>query len=292
MTVAHDTLHDHRALVSTPHADLSYLDVGEGPTALFVHGVGTNGYLWEHVIEQVAGERRCIAFDLPVHGHSAARADQDFSLAALAGLIEELCEALDLHDVDLVGHDTGGALAQIFAARHPERLRTFTLTNCDTHDNLPPAAFRPTVELAKGGALAPGAPALVADIVTARSLVFGSGYEDVERLDLDRARSFLEPVFGTPEAALQAERFIARLEPTDLLAVEPQLAQLDVPTLVVWGTADEFFALRWAYWLRDTIPGAREVVEIDGARLFFPHERAEDLAPHLLRHWRGARPAG
>jgi hypothetical protein len=46
--------------------------------------------------------------------------------------------------------------------------------------------------------------------------------------------------------------------------------------------------LRWAYWLRDTIPGVTEVVEIDGARLFFPDERAADLVPHLQRHWAAA----
>jgi hypothetical protein len=41
----------------------------------------------------------------------------------------------------------------------------------------------------------------------------------------------------------------------------------------------------WAYYLRDLIPGAREVVEVDGAKLFFPEERPGDLVPHLDRHW-------
>ena len=36
-----------------------------------------------------------------------------------------------------------------------------------------------------------------------------------------------------------------------MLAAEPALARLDVPTLIVWGTGDEFFELSWAYWLRD-----------------------------------------
>jgi hypothetical protein len=37
--------------------------------------------------------------------------------------------------------------------------------------------------------------------------------------------------------------------------------------------------------LRDTIPGVTEIVEIEGAKLYFPDERAADLIPHLLRHW-------
>ena len=46
-----------------------------------------------------------------------------------------------------------------------------------------------------------------------------------------------------------------------------------------------FFRRKWAYWLRDTIPGATEVVEIDGGRLFFPDERAAELTAALRRHW-------
>jgi pimeloyl-ACP methyl ester carboxylesterase len=84
----------------------------------------------------------------------------------------------------------------------------------------------------------------------------------------------LEPVLGTPERARQFERFLLSLNAGDLLDAEPGLAKLDVPTLVVWGTDDDLFALSWACWLKETIPGVTEVIEIDGARLFFPDERA------------------
>jgi pimeloyl-ACP methyl ester carboxylesterase len=63
------------------------------------------------------------------------------------------------------------------------------------------------------------------------------------------------------------------------------LKRLTVPTLIVWGTDDVFFQLRYANWLRDTIPGATRVVTIDGGRLFFPDERAADLVTHLRAHW-------
>jgi pimeloyl-ACP methyl ester carboxylesterase len=189
--MSHEFFDTHRAEISTRHADLSYIDVGEGPTALFIHGVGTNAHLWRNLLAYVANSRRCIAFDLPLHGGSLARADQDFTLNGLAGLIAEFCDAIDLVDVDLVAHDTGGALAQIFAARHPERLRTMTLTNCDTHDNVPPEAFKPTVDLAKTGALAASAAVLLADLATARDTVFAMGYEKPEHLSLDMVRAFL-----------------------------------------------------------------------------------------------------
>src|SRR5207249_2167252 len=80
----------------------------------------------------------------------------------------ELCDALGLGPIDLVGNDSGGGIAQIFAARHPERLRTLTLTNCDTHDNWPPEAVKPIVEAARSGALTEAARLMLADPGLAR----------------------------------------------------------------------------------------------------------------------------
>jgi pimeloyl-ACP methyl ester carboxylesterase len=54
----------------------------------------------------------------------------------------------------------------------------------------------------------------------------------------------------------------------------------------VWGTDDVYFPVKWAHWLAGAIPGAKAPVEFDGARLFFPEERAEafniELRNHLL----------
>jgi pimeloyl-ACP methyl ester carboxylesterase len=277
----------HRHTVETPSGPISYLDVGEpdAPAALFVHGVGTNADLWRNVIPEVGDVRRCVAVDLPLHGGSPARPDQDFSLGALAEVLLEVCDALGMIAVDLVANDTGGAIAQIFAGRHPSRLRTLTLTNCDTQDNIPPEEFKPIVEQATRGELAATLPGLLDDPDLARAAVFGGGYEHPERLSDEIIRAYIGPVVATPEAARGFERLLALIGPHDLVEVAPALKELTVPTLVVWGTGDQFFEVKWAYWLRDTIPGVTEVVEVPGAKLFFPDERPDDLVPHLRRHW-------
>ena len=275
----------HRHTAATRSGQISYIDIGTGPVALFVHGIATNAYLWRHVIGALTSQRRCIAVDLPLHGRSPVTEEQDLSLAALAAGLDDFCEALGLTGIDLVANDTGGAIAQILAARHPERLATLTLTNCDTGDNLPPDAFKPMIELAAAGNLAPSAVAMFGDLEAAAQISFGSAYEHLDRIDLDVIRSYLEPCFGTMERARQFERLLVCLDAGDLQAVTPQLRELTVPTLLVWGTGDTFFEVSWAYWLRDTIPGTTRVVTVDGARLFFPEERPMDLVPHLEQHW-------
>jgi pimeloyl-ACP methyl ester carboxylesterase len=278
-------LNAHRHTAATRFGEISYLDLGAGPTALFVHGIATNAYLWRHVMDALSGQRRCIAIDLPLHGQSPVTAEQDLSLAALAAGLDDFCEVLGLTEIDLVANDTGGAIAQIFAARHPQRLATLTLTDCDTVDNLPPEAFKPTIELAAAGNLAPSAVEMFANLEAAAQISFASGYEHLDRIDRDVIRSYLQPCFGTIERARQFERLLVSLDVGDLQAVMPQLRELTVPTLVVWGTDDEFFDVSWAYWLRDTIPGTTRVVTVDGARMFFPEERPMDLVPHLEQHW-------
>jgi len=285
-------LHAHRHSIATRSGEISYIDInseGTGPVALFVHGIATNAYLWRNVIGVLAGQhpghRRYIALDLPLHGQSPVTAGQDLSVAALAAGLEDFCDALGLTGIDLVANDTGGAIAQIFAARNPQRLASLTLTNCDTDGNLPPESFKPTVELARSGNLAPSAVALFADLDAAAKVAFGTGYEHLDRVDPAVIRSYLEPCFGTMERAREFERLLAALDTGDLAAVTPRLRELTVPTLVVWGTGDEAFDVSWAYWLRDIIPGTTRVVTVDGARLFFPDERPMDLVPHLEQHW-------
>jgi pimeloyl-ACP methyl ester carboxylesterase len=110
---------------------------------LFVHGVLLNGQLWRHQLAGLSDIRRCLALDLLAHGDTEIASHQDVSVTANAKMLHEFLDALSIDQVDLVGNDSGGGIAQIFAALHPERVRSLTLTDCDTHDNWPPEAFKP-----------------------------------------------------------------------------------------------------------------------------------------------------
>jgi pimeloyl-ACP methyl ester carboxylesterase len=173
MTV--ELLERQRRFVPTADGCVSLLDVGSGPATLFVHGIGTNALLWRHVIAAVSESRRCIAVDLPLHGQSPLTEGQSLGLTAFADLLEAVCAELKLEDIDVVANDTGGAVAQIFAVRHSERVRSLALTNCETHDNVPPKAVKPSVMLARVGVLAWTGPRLVRNPARARRVVFSTG---------------------------------------------------------------------------------------------------------------------
>jgi pimeloyl-ACP methyl ester carboxylesterase len=274
----------HRRPVATRSGEIACTELGDGPAALFVHGLGKSGLLWRQVTEEMSGTSRCVVPDWPAHGASPAR--DDMSLTSLAEALSDLCDSLELGQVDLVGNDTGGAIALILAARYPEKIRTLTLTNAECEGNFPPPDFVPFVELAKQGGLAPLAVGLAADpeALPANPMV-NVGYQYPDRIPVEAYSEYYTGLAGTGERARDFERLVASLDAADLEAVGGQLRALQLPTLVVWGTAEANFPVKWAYHLRDLIPGASEVIEIDGADMLFAEERPGDLTPHLHRHW-------
>jgi pimeloyl-ACP methyl ester carboxylesterase len=278
-----NTFLSRRRSLATSSGEIAYTEFGTGPAALFVHGAGLSGALWRQVIEELSGTSHCIAVDLPAHGASPAR--PDMSLAALAEALADLCDTLGLGQVDLIGNDTGGAVAQVFAGRHPDKIRSLTLTNCECEGNFPAPDFAVIIEQARQGALAPLLAQIAANPETWPTNPLSMGYQYPGRVATDAWRDYLTGIGGTIERARESERLLASLDAADIEAVGGQLRTLEAPALLVWGTADTNFDVKWAYHLRDMIPGAREVVEIDGAKIFFPEERPEDLVPHLRRLW-------
>jgi pimeloyl-ACP methyl ester carboxylesterase len=274
-----------RRTAETAAGTIAYVEHGEGPVALFVHGVFLNGYLWRDVIERLGDVRRCIAVDLMAHGATRVGPAQDLAFTAQARMLADLLDALDIDRVDLVANDSGSGIAQLFAAGHPERLRSLTLTNGDVHDNWPPEAFKPTLAAAAAGQLAPALRSMLADVGFARSGGFGSAYARPEALTAETVAAYLGPLVASPQATGDLERFLATFDSAQTVAIHDRLRRLDVPTLIMWGTADSFFDLKWAYWLRDTIPGVRRVIEVPGGKLFFPEEEPGLVADAVRAHW-------
>jgi pimeloyl-ACP methyl ester carboxylesterase len=276
-----------RRSVQTASGRIAYTEQGTGPVALFVHGVLLNGHLWRHQLADLSDIRRCIAVDLLAHGDTEIEPNQDVSVTANARMLEEVLDALNINQVDLVGNDSGGGIAQIFAALYPERVSSLTLTDCDTHDNWPPEAFKPFLAMAAAGGLRGTLDAMLSDKSVFRRAL-EPAYEHPERLSDDSIETYLRPLVRTEQRTRDLERFLAAFDNTHTLAIEPRLKTLKAPTLIVWGTDDLYFDVRWSRWLADTIPGTRRRVELEGARIFFPEERWDEFNKELRAHWQEA----
>ncbi|MGV0156331.1 alpha/beta fold hydrolase [Rhodococcus sp. GB-02] len=260
---------------------ISFTDVGKGPVTLFVHGVFTNGRLWRNCVQLLSEHRRCISIDLPGHGHTPPVGEP--SLWGLADAVDTIIRELDLRDIHLVGNDTGGAVAQVVLTRDPQRFASFALTNCDTEGNFPPPAFRPAVWAAKARLLRVGAP--LAKRPRLAKLIYRAGYQNVSAVPDDVIIDYLAPTLGSREGSRFMTALLSSMTPELLAPIRPLLGACEVPTIIVWGTGDIFFRRTWADWLVNLIPGAMRVVEVPGARLFFPDERAPELVDALEDHW-------
>jgi len=286
------TFHARRRFAEVKSGRIAYVEDGEGPAALFVHGVPLNGYHWRHVIDRVRQRRRCIAVDLMGLGYSEIAPTRDVSFTAQACMLAEVLDALGIEQVDLVGNDSGGAIAQIFAAHHPHRLTSLVLTNCDVHDGWPPPQVLPLIERARAGTLAPifqpmiERPGLLRErYARGESVPLFRSYADPSVLTDEVIRLYLQPLLSSQQRIDAFQRYWLGFDNRHTVAIHEALKTLQVPTLIVWGLQDFFFDKKWAYWLRDTIPGAREVVEVDDARLFFPEDRPDSLTGPMLRFW-------
>jgi pimeloyl-ACP methyl ester carboxylesterase len=278
-----------KRMVHTASGRIAYIEQGEGPVALFVHGVLLNAHVWRHQLAHLSDLRRCIAVDLLTHGDTEIRPDQDVSVTANATMLKEFLDALSIEQVDLVGNDSGGGIAQIFAASQPHRIRSLTLTDCDAHDNWPPDAFKPFLAMAAKGGLSDTLNAMLSDKKIYRSpQALGPAYEHPEQVSDDSIDIYLRPLVKTEQRTRDFQRFLAAFDHRHTLEIEPRLKTLKAPTLIVWGTDDMYFDVKWSRWLAATIPGTRRRVEFQGARIFFPEERWAEFNQELRAHWQAA----
>ena len=138
---------------------IEYTDTGGGgPVIVLLHGLMMDSSLWDGPIADLSAEHRCVAPTLPLGAHRRPmHADADLSLPGIARLAAEFVDRLDLHDVTLVGNDTGGALVQLLMCdgapgsaqghrRAPGRLRKIPPEWAPSGDAPPYHPFVPSLE--------------------------------------------------------------------------------------------------------------------------------------------------
>jgi len=215
--------------VGTSGGPIFYRDEGSGPPLLFVHGVLADGELWRDVVARLAGRFRCIVPDWPLGSHRAPmHADADLTPGGLARLAVEVCDALGLDRVTLVGNDTGGAVCQIIAADHRHRVNGLVLTPCDAYENFPPKAIFWPLEL---GAALPGGLKLLLTALQLRPLqkmpISFAGLS--KRLGPDLIATWLRPARSDPGVRRDLTKVIRGLDRRYTLDAISRLRDFEQP---------------------------------------------------------------
>jgi 2-hydroxymuconate-semialdehyde hydrolase len=95
--------------------ELAFVDMGDGPPVLLLHGFPTSSILWRREIWLFAQRMRVIAPDLLGYGESDKPSEADLSELGQEVYVRELLEQLEVRDLAVVGHDIGGVIAQLLA---------------------------------------------------------------------------------------------------------------------------------------------------------------------------------
>jgi pimeloyl-ACP methyl ester carboxylesterase len=274
-----------------PQGRIHYRDTGSGEPILFMHGLLVNGLLWRKVVPLLEADFRCIVPDLPLGSHPEPMdAGADLSPAGLAGIVDRFIESLGLDSVTLVANDTGGAIAQITAANHPERVGRLILTNCDAFENFLPPAFRPLQWTARvPGLLTVALQGMRLDLLRRRSpMAFGWLIKhDLKGAPLEE---WMRPFLSDGEIRRDTVKVLRGIDSRYTIEAAERLRSSDRPTLIAWAEEDRFFKIAFAERLAASIPGAR-LERIPDSYTFVSEDQPERLAELIASFSREPNPA-
>jgi pimeloyl-ACP methyl ester carboxylesterase len=263
--------------VKLPQGTIPYRESGDGPPIVFVHGLLVDGRLWRKVTPLLEGSYRCIVPDLPLGSHTVPMdPGADLSPPGLAKIIADFMAAMELDDVTLVANDTGGAISQITAAHHPDRIGRLVLTNCDAFENFLPPMFRPLQWAARVPGLLTGVMAGMR-FSPMRRLPMAYGWLIKRDFAVAPTREWVTPFLTDRAIRRDTAKVLKGIDPEYTFEAAERLSSFDKPTLLAWAVEDRFFKLSFAERLAATIPGAR-LERIEDSYTFVSEDQPEQLA--------------
>lgn len=263
-------------------AQVHYIDEGQGPVFLCLHGNPTWSFLYRHIVRGLRDRFRCIAVDYPGFGLSTAPPGYGYTAAEHARVLEGFVDHLDLRDVTLMVQDWGGPIGFWVATRDPERFRAFVIGNTWAW---PISGDRAAKWFSRtlGSAVPGGLLVKRADILT--NVLMRDGIKR-KKLTVDERFMYKRP-HPTPES-----RVPLHVMPREILAardllteVEDGLGQLaGRPALIVWGDKDPAFRepqrLRW----ERTFPNHRTEI-LRGASHFIQEDAPDEIVAVIKEWW-------
>jgi pimeloyl-ACP methyl ester carboxylesterase len=269
---------DQHKEVQLPAGTIRYREAGEGKPIVFVHGYLVDHRLWDGVVDRLSDRCRCIAPDWPLAAHQVAmNPDADLSPTGLARLIADFLTKLELEDVTIVGNDSGGAISQVLATTHPERIGRLVLTNCDTHENFPPGPFKLMPPLAKlpGGMFAISLPFRIPAVTRAAFAPFAK-----TKIPSALVASWMEPAKKDRAILRDAGKVTAGMNKRYTLEAAKKLRTSPLPVRLLWAEGDKVFPISYAERLQSEA-GNATLVRIPDARTFVALDQPQRVADEI-----------
>ena len=253
-----------------------YVDVGEARrgTVLLMHGIPTWGYLYAGVIPMFADAGyRVLVPDFLGHGWSDRRDRFDRSFQDQARMICALLDSLGLSTVDVVGHDTGGAVALILAIEHAHRVNKLVITNSVCYDRFDD-------DMLDFGHPLRWKSRPVSDLVAALEESLAMGLSNPERLTADFREGMIAP-WASEEGKLSLIRNAAALNANQTMALVDRHGAIASKTMVLWGMDDPWQKAEDGRRLANEIPGA-VFQPIEGASHWIQQDAPERFAATVI----------
>jgi len=252
-----------RQQIETPYGSIVYQDIGQGLPIIFLHGVLSNANTWHQVIEPLAQHYRCIVPTLPLGAHEIALGyDAPITGDVITGIIDALANHLQLQEFALLGNDTGGAYAQIFASQHMERVSHLILTNCDAFEVFPPKLFSNL----KLGVQIPFFTSLMgllfrSPFVAQSKLALGALSQSLDGRSIQA--HYLDNFMKNDAVRQDFKQVVHGFRPQDTIDAAEALQAFSKPVLILWGAEDkDLFPLALGHRLADIFTDVRfEIVE-------------------------------
>jgi len=251
-----------------------YLDEGEGPAVLFLHGYGASLDSWRIITPKLSDEHRVIAVDLKGFGYTSRPAG-DYSPAAQAKLVWAVLEQRGVKDVAIVAHSWGASVALAMTLAQPKRVRRLGLYNPFVYEAQVPSFFL----WSRAGVLG--------------EVLFGLYYR--ERIEERFALAFYDDRYVTVARLDVADRELSR--PGTVAAalatargqryarVEKRYRTIEQPALIIWGRDDIVTPVSHGERLAADLPNARLVVMPRCGH--FPMIEAEPASTRVLAAFLG-----
>lgn len=279
--------HASRRFAKTRFGEIAYIERGSGPAVLFLHGLPLNSFQWRGAIDRLAPHRRCIAPDFMGMGYTRVAEGQSVAPSAQTDMLAALLDRLKIGEVDLISNDSGDAVAQLFVARYPKRVRSLLLTNGDEERNCPPEVVKSSIAEAREGKSTDQFVIWLADKPSNRAAkgIGGQAFADPANFTDEAVEYYFRPLVSSARSKALFDAFLVGLLPNPLEGIGPALKRFQGPVRIVWGTADTIFLPENPDRLDRAFGNSRGVRRLPGYKLFWPEERPDVIAEEALALW-------